>query len=174
MKWLLGLALMGCIAHPAAGQTGSVPDSATKAEYRQLLLELRDTVRVVAARGNEFRRDLQTVGETTILVRAAHLDAACVGAREALTKGRSLLASAKLAAHQMGARDTLVTAIGVLNASLEHDCHRGLSPTGPGSRADTLRAWGPNRTGQLTQAMSGYHAAVGRFARRVGLDLIVR
>jgi len=128
----------------------------------------------VAARGNEFRRDLQTVGETTILARAAHLDAACVGAGEALTKGRARLASAKLAAHQVGARDTLVTAISTLNASLERDCHRGLSPTGPGDRADTLRAWGPNRTAALTQAISGYHGAVGRFARRVGLDLIVR
>ncbi|MDH4043036.1 MAG: hypothetical protein OEY20_12500 [Gemmatimonadota bacterium] len=173
MRWLLGLVWLVLVSHPAAGQV-AMPDSATKAGYRQLLLELRDTVGAVAARGNEFRRDLQTVGETTVLSRAARLEAACVGARQALDEARSELAAAKFAAHHAGVRDTLVTAIGALTTSLERDCHRGLSPTGPGSRADTLRAWGPNRTARLTQAISGYHAAVGRFARRLGIDLIVR
>lgn len=173
MRWVLGFVWVALVSQPAAGQTAT-SDSALKAGYRQLLLGLRDTVGAVAARGNEFRRDLQTVGETTVLTRAARLDAACVGARQALGQARSQLAAAKLPAHEAGARDTLVTAIGALNTSLEHDCHRGLSPTGPGHRADTLRAWGPNRTAQLTQAISGYHAAVGRFARRFGIDLIVR
>jgi hypothetical protein len=174
MRWVLGLAWVVIVAQPAVGQAAAMPDSATVESYRQLLLGLSDTIRVVSARGNEFRRDLRTVGETTILARAARLEAACAGVGTAVGDARSQLAAAPLAAHVRGARDTLVTAMGTLASGLERDCRRGLGPTGPGIRADTLRAWGPNRTARLDQAVSGYHGAAARFARRLGIDLSAR
>jgi len=167
--WCLGLLVLA--AGPAAGQAPGVPDSAALAGYQTLLVGLRDAVDRVSARANEFRRDLKTVGEATVLARAGRLDTACRETRAALSDARPRLADARLAPHQTGARDSLVTAIGVLTASLQRDCERGLGPAGPGSRADTLRAWGPHRTAILAQAVSGYHGAAARLARRLGVNL---
>ena len=167
-----GLLVLG--ATPAVGQVSAAPDSAAVARYQALLIGLRDTVDLVSARANEFRRDLQSVGETTVLARASRLEVACRATRGALAVARPQLAAARLASHQAGARDSLVTAIGVLTSSLARDCEQGLGPAGPGSRADTLRAWGPNRTAALIQAVAGYHGAAARFARRLGTDLTGR
>jgi hypothetical protein len=164
-----GLLVLG--VSPAVAQGTAVPDSAAVARYQALLVGLRDTVDIAAGRANEFRRDLQTVGETTVLARASRLEAACRETRGALTAARPQLAAARLASSQAGARDSLVTAIGALTSSLLRDCEQGLGPSGPGSRADTLRAWGPNRTAALIQAVSGYHSAAARLARRLGTDL---
>lgn len=168
---VVGLLAVGA---PGAGQAQTGPDSATVARYQALLIGLRDTVGSVSARANEFRRDLRTVGETTVLSRAARLDAACRATRSALADARPTLAAARLTSQQAGARDSLIAAMATLTASLERDCERGLGPAGPGARADTLRAWGPYRTAALSQWVSGYHSAAARFARRIGADLIRR
>lgn len=169
-----GLLAVMVVPAPAASQRRTVPDSATRAELESVLLALRDTVDHVSARINEFRRDLPTVGATTVVARAGRLDGACRTARTALLDARPRLSGARLASGQRGARDSLLTAIGTLAASLERDCERGLGPSGPGSRADTLRAWGLHRTSLLTQAMSGYYGAAARLARRLDVDLTKR
>lgn len=169
----MGLVLV-LLTAPGAGAAQIAPDSAARAEYEGLLVGLRDAVGRVSARANEFRRELRTVGEATVIARAGRLDAVCRETRAALTEARPRLTGARLAPHQTGARDSLVTAIGVLTASLQRECERGLGPSGPGSRADTLRAWGPHRTAQLAQAVSAYHGAAARFARRLGVDLTKR
>jgi hypothetical protein len=167
-RWLVGVLILGL--GPAGGWAQGAPDS-TAAKYRPLLIALRDTVGRVAARANDFRRDLKTAGETTVLARAARLEEACRDARGALTAARPQFAAARLTPQQASARDTLVTVIGQLVAGLQRDCERGLGTTGPGSRADSLRAWGPHRTGSLAQAVTAYQGASARFARRIGVDL---
>jgi hypothetical protein len=172
MAWLLGALILG--GSPVAVQAQAVPDSAAVARYQALLVGLRDAVDRVSARANEFRRDLKTIGETTVLSRATRLDETCRATRTALAEARPQLAAARLAPHQASARDTLVTVIGRLTASLQQDCERGLGPAGPGSRADTLRAWGPHRTATLSQAVTAYHGAAARLARRLGADITQR
>jgi hypothetical protein len=159
---------------PATARAQTTPDSAAVARYQALLIGLRDTVDRIAARTTEFRRDLRTIGDMTVLARAARLEEACRDARAALTAARPQLAAARLGSGQAGARDTLVTAIGNLVSSLQRECERGLGTTGPGSRADSLRAWGPHRTATLTQAMTAYHGAAARFARRIRADITRR
>lgn len=174
MKPALVVGVLMLAASPAAVQAQAESDSAALAATRALLFSVREAVDRVSAHSNEFRRDLRTVGELTVLARAKRLEAACRDARAVLTDARPRLASARLAPRQVGARDSLATAIGTLAMSLQRECERGLGPEGPGSRADTLRAWGPHRTSILSQAISRYHGAAGRFARRLGIDLSKR
>jgi hypothetical protein len=162
------------VAGQAAAQATVAPDTTARATYQPLLIRLRDAVDQVSARANEFRRDLRTVGGATVLSRAGRLDTVCRETRAALTEARQPLRAGRFTPHQVGARDSLLTAIGALTASLRRECERGLGPTGPGSRADTLRAWGPHRTAVLAQAVSAYHGAAARFARRIGADLSAR
>jgi len=172
MPLLLGALILG--GSPAAVRAQAAPDSTAVARYQAMLVGLRDAVDRVSARANEFRRDLKTIGETTVLSRAARLDETCRATRTALADARSQLAAARLPPHQASTRDSLVTAIGRLTASLQQDCERGLGPAGPGSRADTLRAWGPHRTAVLAQVVTAYHGAAARFARRLGADITRR
>ena len=159
------------LAAPAAAQTSAEPDSAARAEYAAMLIALRDTVNGVSARVNEFRRDLRTVGAATVLARAGRLEAACRAARTALMDARPRLGGVNFTSGQRGARDSLVAAVGTLTSTLQRECERGLGPEGPGTRADTLRDWGPHRTSLLSQAVSVYHGAAARFARRLGVDI---
>ena len=128
MPWLLGALILG--GSPAAVRAQAAPDSTAVERYQAMLVGLRDAVDRVSARANEFRRDLKTIGETTVLSRAARLDETCRATRTALADARSQLAAARLAPHQASARDSLVTAIGRLTASLQQDCERGLGPAG--------------------------------------------
>jgi hypothetical protein len=171
MRLVTTLGILMLAASPSAGQT---PDSATRAEYQDLLTRLREAVDQVSARANEFRRDLRAAGETTVLARAGRLESACRDTRGTLGAARPRLAAARLTSGQAGARDSLLTAIDALAGNLRRECEHGLGPSGPGSRADTLRAWGPHRTAALFQAATAYHGAAARFARRVGVDLTAR
>jgi hypothetical protein len=173
MRWTALLGALMLAAGPAAAQQRA-PDTAAAAGYQALLIRVRDAVDRVSARITEFRRDLRSAGVATVLARAGRLEAACRDTRAVLAEARPALEAARLTPPQGSARDSLVTAMGALAASLRRDCERGLGPTGPGSRADTLRAWGPHRTATVTQAVSAYHGAAGRFARRIGADLTVR
>lgn len=171
MSRIVIVAVLLGAATPALAQRAAPRDSATAAEYQRALKALRDTVSVVAARSNEFRRDLRTVGAGTVLARAETLTRACAGTRDALNTARPELAGWPLADGGRPQRDSLLTAMRQLAQRLEAECLRGLGVDGPGVRADTLRAWGPYRTSNLSQAMTAYHAAAASLARRLGLDL---
>ena len=166
---LLGI-LLGCVV-PAAAQRGPARDSATVASYAHLLFELRDTVDVVSARVSDFRRDLRSVGDGTVLARSRRLAQSCETARVVLRDAR--LPLQRLPADQAihAPRDSLGAAMHRLERRLEVECLQGLAPEGPGQRADTLRAWGPNRTSKLDQTITSYHAAAARLARVLGIDM---
>jgi hypothetical protein len=170
MSRIVIVAVLLAAATPALAQRAPTPDS-TAAEYQRALKALRDTVSVVAARSNEFRRDLRTVGAGTVLARAEALSRACASTRDALNAARPEVAGWPLAHGGRPQRDSLLAAMRQLTQRLEAECLRGLSIDGPGVRADTLRAWGPYRTSNVSQAMTAYHAAAASLARRLGLDL---
>lgn len=158
-------------ATTAAGQTGTARDSATVAGHRQLLTALRDTVDEVSVRSAEFRRDLRTVGAETVLARSQRLVTSCGSARAALQNARPALTRLPLEDELRPLRDSLQIAMRDLAGSLQTECLQGLGPEGPGQRADTLRAWGPHRTSNLSQSITLYHGAAARLARRLGIDL---
>lgn len=171
MKSAIVLALMLGALPPAAAQQRSAPDSATVAAYRQLLLGLRDTLDVVSGRSAEFRRDLRTVGEGTVIARGQRLTHACRSVRDALADARPALSRLPAEDRARAERDSLVLAMRNLERSLDVECLRGLNPEGPGQRADSLRAWGPNRTSNLAVSITAYNGAALRLARRLGIDL---
>lgn len=163
--------VLGTTPAPAPAQRAAGLDSATAAEYQRVLKALRDTVSVVAARSNELRRDLRTVGAGTVLARAEALARACTATRGALVAARPGIAGWPLADRGRPQRDSLLVAMRRFTERLDAECLRALSVTGPGERADSLRAWGPYRTSNLSQAMTAYHAAAARLARSLNLDL---
>ena len=152
-------------------QQGPPLDSTIVASYRQVLFALRDTVDQVSARSVEFRRDLRTVGEGTVLARSGRLTASCQAARDALRDAQPTLAGLPVDARYHAERDSLLITMRGLSRSLDAECLRGLGPEGPGQRADTLRAWGPHRTSNFGQAITAYHGAAARLARRLEIDL---
>lgn len=168
--------LLCAAAVPAAAQApvspGPAPDS-TKAAYVALFVGLRDSMDLVTARAVEFRRDLRTVGDGTVLDRSRRLAATCGATRSALLKARPEIERAPVAPRRAGARDTLRTAVDDLVRVLERDCARGLGPRGPGIWADSLRAWGPHRTAKLSRSITTYHGAVARFQSAIGIRLPV-
>lgn len=169
------VALCGSAA-PAVAQSSApaapLSDSA-KTAYVALFVGLRDSMDLVAARMWEFRRDLRTVGDGTVVDRSGRLATACTGARAALIGARPAIDRAPVSTRRAGARDTLRTAMNDLVRVLEQDCTRGLGPRGSGLWADSLRAWGPHRTAQLSRAITVYHGAVSRFQSAIGIRLPV-
>jgi len=171
MKSAIVLTLLLGATPAAAAQQRSAPDSATVAAYRQLLLGLRDTVDVVSSRSAEFRRDLRTVGDGTVIARGQRLSHACRSVRDALAEARPALSRLPAEDRARAERDSLLLSMRNLELGLDVECVRGLNPEGAGQRADTLRAWGPNRTANLSVSITAYNGAALRLARRFGIDL---
>lgn len=125
---------------------------------------LRDTLDGVTAATWEFNRDLRNAGGVTVLARAERLRERCQAAALALPEAASVFRPAPAAA-------SLVEAVRRLQGVLREQCGRGFRRDGPGSWADTLRAWGPYRASQIDDAIREYGAAAGRFAGAVGVKL---
>jgi hypothetical protein len=162
------------MASPAGAQRLANPDSVTLAGYQRVLVGMRDTVEFLSARANDFRRDLRAAGEPTVLTRADRLVQACRATRDAFAAVRPTIGGWPLPERAHPYRDSLLAAMRGLTEHIATDCLRGLDPTGPGRRADTLRAWGPYRTSELGQATTLYHGAAARLARSLGIDLTRR
>lgn len=164
---------------PAAGSAQQVmarpqaepPLDSAAQYYRGLLVALRDTVNTVSARAHEFRRDLPSAGDVTVLTKASRLAGACTAARAALHDALPAVNRAPPTARVTPARDSLRVAVGRLSAGLDQQCVEGLGPQGPGVRADTLRAWGRYRTGRLQHLIALYHSAAARFGAALGFKL---
>lgn len=145
-------------------------DSAAR-YYRGMLVALRDSVNAVSSRATEFRRDLQTAGDITVLAKAERLARACAAARPMLTRALPDVHRATDGALLVSARDSLRVAIRALDGGLVQHCVLGLAPVGPGARADTLRAWGRYRTAELQHLIVVYQSAAARFAGALGFKL---
>jgi len=160
-------ALVGALALALAGARTTFaqhPLDSTQARYRDRLVALRDTVQSVGAAIVVFRRDLNTAGRETVVAKADHLIRTCELARAALLEAAPEF-NARAAPRGAGAAaDTVQASARRLARSLQDLCIVGLATTGPGVRADSIRAWGPYRTAQLRLVLDRLHADLNRFA----------
>ena len=136
----------------------------TQTHYRDRLVALRDTVQSVGAAIVVFRRDLTTAGPETVVAKAEHLIGTCERARAALLAAAPEFNHRAAPRGAAAAADTVQASARRLAQRLQDLCIEGLATTGPGVRADSIRAWGPYRTAQLRLVLDRFHANLNRFA----------
>lgn len=157
--------LVGTPFETIRGQSAAQADSG----HAHSLLALRDSVRGVQLALNAFQRDLPLVGPETVVGRAAELKRRCRTLADAAHAFASELQSAPPRARD--AAETLSDVLERLRRGLTEHCVRGLSPEGAGSRADTLRAWGPHRVARIDRLLTEYERAARPYARAIGVSL---
>jgi len=169
---LLPAAALVCAVASAAGQAAPAPARQDSTRYETTLRALRDSVALVRAELSRFRRDLQMAGAQTVVGRARRLGTACAGLRASLAASSSpLRAPASANPGVRSASRDLLAQMGTADQMLVRDCERGLAPEGPGSHADSLKAWGPHRTSQLEKGLNELDGAIAAFARAAEIDL---
>lgn len=169
---MLALALTGAGTPTVAQQPAGGPDSAV-AQLRERLVTLRDTVRSVTASIGQFRRDLGAAGPETITQKAERLSGVCAGARSTLVASLPGFGPTRVPPGARVAADSLRTTIRALVDGLDRHCITGLAPAGPGSRPDSLRAWGPYRAAQLRHLIGRFNNDANRVAAAAGFKLPV-
>jgi hypothetical protein len=161
---LLVMAVAGAPGAAAQRVMGGAPLDSAQMRQRDRLLALRDTVRTVSAAVVGFRRDLTSAGSETVVFKARRLVQACGPVRTAMLDAVPGFGRREVPAWAGPAADSLQSALRGLGVALDQHCLSGLAPTGPGERADSLRAWGPYRTAQLRLAIDRLHSSMSRFA----------
>lgn len=166
----LVLALAGARTTLAQHAQHAQPDS-TQAHYLDRLVALRDTLRSVNAAIVAVRRDLNTAGRETVVAKAEELIRTCELARVALLEVAPEF-NARAAPRGAGAAaDTVQASARRLARSLQDLCIVGLATTGPGVRADSIRAWGGYRTAQLRLVLDRFNSNLNQFARAIRVKL---
>jgi hypothetical protein len=136
-----------------------------------LLLALRDTLTTVEAALGDFNHDLRSAGPETVLSRSARLRRQCGPAALALARTRTQWQPATRTRRTQREASALITASLKLEQTLREECERGFRETGPGSWADSLRAWGPYRSTQIQRGIRLFGVAADRFAAAAGFKL---
>jgi hypothetical protein len=167
------------LALPATGRaqapTGQVLPDSVEERLVVVLLDLRDSTSAVRGQLAVFRRDLSQAGAATVVGRATSLHVRCANASDALRQAEEQVRPGPgWPAVARAASADLIGAMRTLRDLVRTHCDVGLAPEGPGVRADTLRAWGPYRTGMLVRGITEFDRAVGRFARATSLHLEAR
>lgn len=160
------LVLTSVALAPGVAWAQTPPADSLAERYHQQVLAIRDTLTLTLSSIEAFRRDLASVGAATVIGRARRATQRCEATRGYLDR-----ASANLQA--IGASDARVrvavreyaNALRELGQALREHCERGLAASGPGERADTLRAWGAYRASQLERAFVRQTEAAHRLAR---------
>ncbi len=160
------LALTGLLLAALVDSTQGQAPSPAESGYAVPLAALRDSLAQTRIELSAFQRDLPLAGPETVVERAAALHRRCEAVVEAARSVGLALGAAR--AGPRDATDELAEALDGLGRGLSEQCVRGLSPTGGGSRADTLRAWGPHRVAQIERLLTEYDRAARRFGRAVG------
>jgi hypothetical protein len=169
---ILGVALSesGAAAAPATPPASQqIASDSVRDAYRNELAMLRDSVSAVRAALGQFQRDLGVAGGATVLSRATHLAGRCRGLRTVTeSAGRVLTPRASWTPALRERHRELEARRRELSAALVEHCEQGLGPTGPGERADTIKAWAPHRTSRLSRALTAFERAITRFAQALG------
>ncbi|HEY2824331.1 MAG TPA: hypothetical protein VGI83_02195 [Gemmatimonadales bacterium] len=142
------------------------PLEGARKRYHDALWTVRDTVSSVRSALEQFQRDPAGVSRETILSRAATLTDRCVAATRTLRGNEPVFDSGKAPERPprvRAAAERFAKAMRALSAALDSSCRRGFAVSGPGQRADTLRAWAGFRGGEIDRALAGYEQAVGEF-----------
>jgi len=129
-----------------------------------LLTDVRDSLRSVLSASWEFNRDLKQAGPETVLARAAVVRARCRAVAPVVRRAEVGVASrtnARQLAELRGALQRVRVAL--------QECEAAFTNSGPGSRADTLRQWGPFRGHRVERVISDYERAARTFAEALGI-----
>jgi hypothetical protein len=161
---LLAFSLAGAPALPAQLQRTRSDLDSVQTALRDRLVALRDTIRPVSAELVAFRRDIASAGPETVVHKARRLNGACTVARAALVNAVPWFARSDVPRPAGAAADSLQAALRALVAALDEHCLTGLAASSADGQADSLRAWGPYRTGQLRLAIDRLHGSMSRFA----------
>ena len=144
--------------------TGSM-DSVQKG-YHDALWTMRDTVGSVRWALGQLQRDPASVSRETVVSRAMVLTERCRSLERLAAASESTFDPARAPAkpaRTKSAAAQLVQAMRTLRTDLDALCIKGFAATGPGVRADTLRAWAGFRGTQVEHALQKYERVVTEF-----------
>lgn len=133
-----------------------------------MLTEVRDSLWAVLSASWEFNRDLKQAGPETVLARSVVLRSHCGGAAAAVRRAEVGIAPGARGAIQLAG---LRNALQRVRLALRQDCELGFAERGPGSHADTLRAWGPFRVQRIERIIADYEQAARAYAEATGIKL---
>jgi hypothetical protein len=139
------------------------PDSARAARWERALNQTTDSINRIRGATAGFRVDLGSASPDLILVRAAHVRAACGSAAAPLKTVEDLLDGEVYNVHAQREQSQLRAGSVDLHRALER-CEREWKVP-----ADSLRAWGPYRSAQLDTALGRYLVLVRAFMKRAAL-----
>lgn len=162
--WALAGSLLGA---PCA--VGAQSTTQADSGYAATLIALKDSVSGVRLDLIAFQRDLPLAGPETVVRRATVLNRRCEGLIAAVRAFGPVVRSAGGSARE--AADEFGETLERIRRGLGEECVRGLAPDGAGSRADTLRAWGPHRVAQIERLLAEYERNSRAFAHAVGVRL---
>jgi len=164
-----GLLVVVASSTPVSAQQPA-PDTAS-VQVRALRM-LRDSTERVRGSIAQFRRDLAMAGEQTVVGRARRLTQSCAGLRVAVAQATPLLQPPPTAhGGLVAAHRELLAAMRTTDSVLRTECEQGLSATGPGQWADSLKAWGPYRTSQIHRSLASVDAGLAGFAQAADVKL---
>ena len=147
------------------------PAQQSPASYHDLLVALRDSLTGVQAALSDFRQDLPRVSRETVVARSRVLQPRCNSAERMIPAVSARIRSATTPVPTRRDAGALLGTLRDLGLVLHRDCVLGLRSQGPGSWADSLRAWAPYRGGRIDRAISAYEGAAGKFAAAMGFKL---
>ena len=139
------------------------PDSARAARWERALNQTTDSINRIRGATAGFRVDLGSASPDLILVRAAHVRAACGAAAAPLKAVEDLLDGEAYSVHAQHEQSQLRAGGVDLHRALER-CEREWKVP-----ADSLRAWGPYRSAQLDTALGRYLVLIRAFMKRAAL-----
>ena len=151
-----------------AAFVAQTPDSATTARYAAALKSAEDSLTGLRGAVANFRADLAAASPALVLARSARVHARCAGARSAVAALDGVLATGVYTPQSGTTRTALRREIRELRRALGA-CELAWDTSAPRANADSLRAWGPYRIGQLEDALRRYETSVRAFRRRVGI-----
>ncbi len=144
---------------------------ATQQRYHDLLIALRDTLQTVTSAAVELQHDLRSSGGMTVLSRTARLRDRCDAARAELRIAFPAFTAAGLPREAHPKLEAMSRSARALDDALQHECIASLPATGPGTHADSLRAWAPYRISRLRRAIIAYTRSAFEFAHAAGFRL---
>jgi len=140
--------------------------------YKAALIELRDTLSMLASDASMFRQDLAGVGAETVLSRAETLHGSCMASVALLREAEPVFDPSRAANDRVrNESQAFLSEMRSLGRTLSEYCLTGLALEGPGVRADSLRAWGPYYLRGVGLAVQAYYAAAGEFQKTADFKL---
>lgn len=151
------------------------PDSVQQLRI-DILTAMRDTLASIGAQLALVERGTRA-GNETVMANAASLRAACTAALDGLAAHNTEFSAVPLPASSRRARanaDSLRLGLAELRRALMAECVTGFAAEGPGSRADSIRAWTPYRANQIRRATQTYNGRISAMAQALDAQLVPR